>query len=76
MTRKSKVARQDTISVSIDNCRVRMQTGEPTVYLDVRKDEDRAANPSQIVGSLRIASNDRTLQPPCHQHNYVVVYCA
>jgi hypothetical protein len=76
MARKPKVARRDTLSVSVTTCRVRMQTGEPIVFLDVRKDEDRAANPSQIAGSLRIVGDDRAFQPPCHQHNYIVVYCA
>ena len=77
MARNPKVARPDTLSVSVDTCRVRMQTGEPIVFFDVRKDEDRTANPSQIAGSLRIAGHDRVFQMlPCHQHNYIVVYCA
>ncbi len=75
MARKPKVSRRDTLSISIA-CRVRMQIGEPVGFLDVRKDEDRALRPSQIAGSLRIVGDERTFQPPCHQHNCVVVYCA
>lgn len=76
MARNPKVARRDTLSVSIATCRVRMQTGEPIVFLDVRKDEDRAANPHQIAGSFRIVRDGRAIRPPCHKHNYLVVYCA
>ena len=76
MAREPKVARRDTLSVSVAACRVRMQTGEPVVFLDVRKDEDWVASPIQIAGSLRIVGNDRAFLPPCHKHNYIVVYCA
>ncbi len=76
MARKPKEARRETLSVSVDACRVRMQTGEAVVFLDVRKDEDRAASPSQIAGSLRLAAADGAAQPPCPKHNYIVVYCA
>ncbi len=76
MARKPKIVCRDTLSVSVDVCRVRMQTGEPVVFLDVRQDEDRAASPIQIAGSLRIVGDDRAFHPPCHKHNYIVVYCA
>lgn len=76
MARKPKQARRETLSVSVDECRVRVQTGEPTVFIDARKAEDRAASKTRIAGAIQLSTFDRALQPPCHKHNFIVVYCA
>lgn len=75
MARKPKEARRDTLSVTVDKCRIRVQTCEPTIFIDARKAEDRAAGDAQVAGSIRLP-DDRAAQPPCHKRNYIVVYCA
>ena len=74
--RKQESARRVLHSVSVDACRVRLQTGAATVFIDARTAEDRAASRVQITGSIRIHSDGRAFRPPCHKRNYVVVYCA
>jgi hypothetical protein len=76
MGRKHTEVRGDLFWVSVDACRVRVQTGEPIVFIDARKDRHRAAGQSQIAGSIRMPAGDRTFRPPCHKRNYIVVYCA
>jgi hypothetical protein len=71
-----KEVRRSSLRVTVDACRVRVQTGEPTVFIDARKAEDRAASTSQIAGSIRLLADDPLLRPPCQKRNYIVVYCA
>ena len=75
MAHQRKESRRDTLTVSVDECRVRLQTGQATFFIDARKEADRAASNLQIAGSIRFAFDDRRWRPPCHQRNYVVVYC-
>jgi hypothetical protein len=75
MAGKPRQTRRDTLSVSVDDCRVRVQTGEETIFIDAREAEDRTGSGFQIVGSVRLATDDRLTQPPSHKHNYIVVYC-
>ena len=76
MARKPREARRTTLSVSVDECRVRVQTGEATLFIDARKEEDRTSSTVQVAGSIRLPTDDRAFQPPCHKRNYLVVYCA
>ena len=73
MARKTKEACPETLSVSVDECRARVQTGEATVFIDARKAEDWDAKSAQIAGSIRVSIEPL---PPRHQRNYIVVYCA
>jgi hypothetical protein len=76
MAQQRKEVRRNALSMSVDECRVRVQTGQATVFVDARKAEDRAASDLQIVGSIRFSLDDRACQPPLHQRSYIVVYCA
>jgi hypothetical protein len=76
MARQSKRLRKDQLWVSVDACRIRVQTGEPIVFVDARKDKDRAASTTQIAGSIRLPADKGSIRPPCHKNNYIVVYCA
>jgi hypothetical protein len=76
MARKSRGIRREQRTVGVDDCRVRLQTGQATVFVDARKAEDHARSPVRIAGSVRLSPDDRILNPPCHKHNYIVVYCA
>jgi hypothetical protein len=76
MARTPKGTRRETLSVRVDECRVRVQTGEQTIFIDARKAEDRATSNARVVGSLRLLADDRGLRPPCHKRNFLVVYCA
>jgi hypothetical protein len=75
MAGKPRETRRDTLTVSVDECRVRVQTGEETVFIDAREADDRARSGVQVVGSIRHSTDDRLAHPPCHKHNYIVVYC-
>lgn len=74
MARKSKGVATKPLLVSVDACRVRVQTGEPILFMDARKTEHRAASGLQIAGSLRLPP-EVIPSPPCHKHNFIVVYC-
>jgi hypothetical protein len=76
MARNHREVRRDLLAVRVAACRVRLQTGEPTVFLDARKEADWTASALRIAGALRAGPEDRTFRPPCHQRNYLVVYCA
>jgi hypothetical protein len=68
MARATEDVKQEPLSVRVDDCRVRIQTGESITFLDARKSEDRSASGLQITGTVP--------HPPDHKHNYLVVYCA
>jgi hypothetical protein len=74
--RKQEGACRVLRSVSVDACRVRLQTGAATAFIDARTAEDQAASRVRITGSIRIPSDGRTFRPPYHKRNYMVVYCA
>ena len=42
---------QEQLSVSVDDCRIRLQTGEPIIFVDARRAEHRPAGGLQITGS-------------------------
>jgi hypothetical protein len=63
---------QDALRVGVDVCRVRLQTGEPIVFVDARKD----ASGFRIAGSVRLAPDAEPVNLPCHKTNFIVVYCA
>jgi hypothetical protein len=73
MAGKPKEVRRDTLWVSVDECRARLQTGKATGFVDARKAKDRALSKLQIIGSIRLSVRSRL---PVHQRNYLVVYCA
>jgi len=76
MARTSRNTGQQALSVDVDRCRMRLQTGEPIVFVDARKLEDWASSTVQIPGAIRSLPDTPAIQPPCHKHNYIVVYCA
>jgi len=74
MARRSKGIAKKALFVSVDICRVRLQTGEPIVFVDGRKAEDQAASGIQIAGSIPWRP-EAIPALPSHKHNYIVVYC-
>jgi hypothetical protein len=75
MARRARKVQQDVWSVSVDECRVRVQTGEQIAFVDARQAEDRLASGLQIAGSLSLTADQQTIRPPCPKHHYIVVAC-
>lgn len=76
MRRRSKPVQKEQLTVSVDDCRVRLQTGKPIVFLDARRREDCCASMVRIIGALRLKTKWGAPRVPCPKHNYIVVYCA
>ncbi len=73
MTRTFRDVFQDALSVSVDECRIRVQTGEQITFVDARKAEDWAAARQKIAGAIRVLPGEGVVRPPCHKQNYIVV---
>jgi rhodanese-related sulfurtransferase len=76
MARAGKELQQETLFVGVDACRIRVQPGEPIVFVDARKQEDWAASTLQIAGALRLSNEQKPVHLPSPKHNYLVIYCA
>jgi hypothetical protein len=76
MARASKAAQKGRLAIAVADCRVRLQTGEPIVFVDARRQEDWVASKVKIAGALRLPSERGAPCLPCPKHNYIVVYCA
>jgi hypothetical protein len=76
MARKGTGTRREQLAVSVDSCRVRLQTGEEILFVDARKPEDWAASERKIAGAIRLLPGQCPAPLPCPKHNYLVVYCA
>jgi hypothetical protein len=64
------------MTVDVDTCRVRLQTGKATFFVDVRRQADWAASALQVAGAIKLSPDTAPVRLPCHKHNYIVVYCA
>ncbi len=76
MARSSRNIGQEPLSLSVDDCRVRVQTGEPTLFVDARRAEDWVASPDQVFGAWRLDLDLPILALPGGQEQTIAVYCA
>ena len=76
MARNTYQARKSGWTVGVDDCRVRLQTGKPVLFVDVRKPEDWARSQFKIAGAVRLLPEQCPAKLLSHKNNYIVVYCA
>ncbi len=76
MARKGIQTRREQLTIGVDPCRVRLQTGEEILFVDARKPEDWVTSEHKITGAIRLLPGQCPAPLPCPKHNYLVVYCA
>ncbi len=76
MARSSRDVGQEPLALSVDDCRVRVQTGEPTLFVDARRAADWAVAPDKIIGACRLDPDQKILALPGGKEQTIVVYCA
>ena len=63
------------LRISVDDCRIRWQTGEPPLVLDARLPADWKANPLQIQHALRLDPEQLPREFGGPKGRFILVYC-
>lgn len=76
MPRKSSQARPKPLVVDVNDCRIRLHTGEPVVFVDARRTDHWEAAEQKISEAVRLGPGDGPAYLACPKRCYIVVYCA
>jgi hypothetical protein len=76
MARPSRDIGHLSLTLSVDECRVRLQTGEATLFVDARRAADWEASADKVVGAWRVDPDLPLLALPCGKEQTIAVYCA